>query len=309
MSNENAGVLTVSDPSVVSATGNGTAHPVDTAVRRICITGFADSRDQAPFADPSWEIWGVNDLYAHVPRVDVTFEVHHLLGLGNRRNPQHEAFLRAGKHPVWMTAAHADFPSARAVPYDELIARFPRSYFTNSISIMLAMAILEISGNASWQPMKYARGEIALFGVDMAAQTEYGSQRPSCEYFIGIADGLGIPVHIPDNSDLCKTTALYGLSTTAPLRIKLQSRMDHLRKSKVGVMQQLAAIEGQRQTLQSQLDGIRGQMAALEYIEGVWTMPTDIPTGAIVPAKDRTVSSSAAGGNGHSELTELVKGG
>lgn len=276
-------------------------------VRKICILGFADSRVQAPFDDPTWEIWGVNDVYAHASRVDVTFEVHHLLNLGQRRNPQHEQFLKEGKHPVWMTQTHEQYPSARAVPYEHLISRFSRAYFTNSISIMLAMAILEIRGDAPWTEEKWDRGEISLYGVDMAAggpSNEYAAQRPSCEYFIGIADGLGIAVHVPENSDLCKATVVYGLGTTAPLRIKVQSRKEHLRGAKIQILQQQAQKQSELQMLQSQLDGVRGQMAALEYIEAVWTMPTDIPVGAILPEKDRSL------GNGKVEdkVLELIGG-
>lgn len=256
-------------------------------VRKICILGFADSRVQAPFQDPSWEIWGVNDVYAHVPRVDVTFEVHHLLGLGHRRNPQHEAWLRQGSQPVWMTQAHAEFPTVKAVPYDLLLEKFPRVYLTNSISIMLAMAILEVTGDANWVEKDWDRGEISIYGVDMAAQTEYASQRPSVEYYIGIADGLGIPVFIPENSDICKATGVYGLSTTAPLRIKLQSRKEHLRAGKIQLLQQQAQLQGQLQGIQDQISQIRGQMSALDYIEGVWTMPTDAEIGAQLEPKDR----------------------
>lgn len=38
----------------------------------------------------------------------------------------------------------------------------------------------------------------------MAADDEYGYQRPNCEYLIGLARGRGIKVVIPDESPLCK---------------------------------------------------------------------------------------------------------
>ena len=45
-----------------------------------------------------------------------------------------------------------------------------------------------------------------MYGVDMAQDTllaaEYSEQRPSCEYFIGLAEGAGIRVDIPGGSDL-----------------------------------------------------------------------------------------------------------
>jgi hypothetical protein len=76
-------------------------------------------------------------------------------------------------------------------------------YFTNSISFMIAYAVYEglVCGH-QWD-------EIHVYGVDMAVGDEYIAQRPSCEYWIGIAEGMGVKVYIPDASDLCKTTFLY----------------------------------------------------------------------------------------------------
>ena len=62
----------------------------------ICISGFANSKKHIPFSDERWWIWGCNDLYNYVPRVDVTFEVHHTLNMGQSRNPEHEAVLNGG---------------------------------------------------------------------------------------------------------------------------------------------------------------------------------------------------------------------
>jgi hypothetical protein len=44
----------------------------------------------------------------------------------------------------------------------------------------------------------------------MANDIEYQSQRPSCEYFIGLARGKGIEVYVPPESDLLKCMYLYG---------------------------------------------------------------------------------------------------
>ena len=45
----------------------------------------------------------------------------------------------------------------------------------------------------------------------MAVDTEYYWQRPSCEYFIGLARGMGITVYLPDDCDLLKTRFLYAI--------------------------------------------------------------------------------------------------
>ena len=38
---------------------------------------------------------------------------------------------------------------------------------------------------------------IHVYGVDMAVCGEYEQQRPSCEFFCGIAKGKGIELYIP----------------------------------------------------------------------------------------------------------------
>jgi hypothetical protein len=40
--------------------------------------------------------------------------------------------------------------------------------------------------------------------------SEYGQQRPSCEFFLGIAVGRGIKIHLPKTSDLLKVRWMYG---------------------------------------------------------------------------------------------------
>jgi hypothetical protein len=92
-------------------------------------------------------------------------------------------------------------------------------YFTNSISYLIALAIYELKG--------VEQGSIiGLWGVDMAQQglqsgsvagwftSEYARQRPSVEYWLGIAEGLGIKIHVPDQSDILKTACIYGYQHT-----------------------------------------------------------------------------------------------
>jgi len=94
--------------------------------------------------------------------------------------------------PIYMQRHHEDIPNSVAFPI-ELFREVFGDYFTCTASYMIAMAIYE------------GYEEIHIYGVDMAADTEYASQRPSCEYFIGIAEGKGIKVVIPLDSDLLKT--------------------------------------------------------------------------------------------------------
>lgn len=270
---------------------------------KICILGFAPSRVEAPSQDPTWEIFGVNDVYFHTPRVTRTFELHHLKGLveAGRRNAQYMEWLAKGKQPVYVIQPRPEFPSTLAFPFELLREAFPRAYFTNSIAWMTAFATLLLTEPADLADGRKARvaragAQLALFGVDMAAETEFAAQRPSCEYFVGIAEGAGVDVYIPDTSDLCKAGALYGIDTTAPMRIKLELKINQSKQAEVQVDQQMAALQNQRELLLLQKGQLIGERAAYKYTRAAWTMPTDVVPSAEERARRHALPSETPNG-------------
>lgn len=59
-----------------------------------------------------------------------------------------------------------------------------------------------------WYP-----ANIYIYGCDLDAADEYSYQRPNMLYLIGLAEGYGINVHIPNNSSIFKsqwTGGIYG---------------------------------------------------------------------------------------------------
>jgi hypothetical protein len=80
---------------------------------------------------------------------------------------------------------------------EEVLGTF-RRYFTNSISQMVALAIIR-----GYQ-------EIALFGVHLATNSEHAFERPNLEYFLGQAEARGISLWLPDEANLLKSNYLYG---------------------------------------------------------------------------------------------------
>lgn len=173
---------------------------------KVAILGFVQHFKQAPFDDPSFEIWGLNELYQFIPRWDRWFEIHDRKLYENDRNrtSEHIAKLRAMTCPVYMHQHWDDIPNSVPYPLQQVCEAFPNPcptampYLTNSITYEILLAVLE-----GFQ-------EIHCYGVDMSHSTEYGSQRPSCEWAIGIAQGRGIKVYLPAESDLLKTNFLYG---------------------------------------------------------------------------------------------------
>lgn len=232
--------------------------------RKVAICGTAPSSlDEAPWADPEWEIWGTSRLYKTIPDSvwDVWFELHDLETIGKgwdctddqreERRQEHLDYLREQARPVYVQPEYEDeWPSAVGYPLDEVFEEFPSRYFTNHISWMLALAL-------------YQRvDEIGIYGVDMAMSGgEYEYQRPSVEYFIGIARGRGVPVEVPDTCDLLKTTRLYGVDDgDSPFDAKVRARKDELDQRVQGIEQQIEELEAQGQQIAGALN-VMGQLA------------------------------------------------
>lgn len=145
-------------------------------VKRIAIVGCSDSKDLAPYDDPSWEIWAMNNSYLHTKRNTRWFEIHpikfengHFLrrrlvrpgvfvfdrDFRGKQVDEYMKDLAALDCPVYMQQRWDVIPKSIAYPIDDVVRRFG-NYFTNSVSYMIIMAIME------------GATEIGCYGVDMA---------------------------------------------------------------------------------------------------------------------------------------------
>ena len=234
--------------------------------KKIAIVGFTGSRDKAPWGDPEWEIWICNNLWKLVPdQWHALFDLHDHATITS--DPEQTAFLsgqdgmRPGGQdrvnlngrPVVVWEPLPEWQTAVPYPKAQTLQAF-RPYFSNSISWMIAAAIAQQAT------------EIHIYGVDMATNTEYAAQRPSCEYFIGLAEGMGIKVHVPDESDLLKVAFQYGADDDSPLRAKLEDRIKELAGRK-------AQLENQMQHEQIQHAQIVGALDNTNYFKNVWLSP------------------------------------
>lgn len=223
--------------------------------RKIAIVGYTDSRHEAPYGDPAWEMWGLNNLHTQVlpdqmPSFSRWYDLHDAATIA--ADAAHVEWLSKATIPVYVWRTDPAWPTSVEFPRVELMDQFGR-YFTNSISWMIAHAILE--GATS----------IGVWGVDMAQSSEYAAQRPSCEYFLGIAAGLGIEVHIAETSDLLKSAVIYGESDNG-LRAKLEQRSNELGS-------RITQIQSELERLNAALYQLSGAKESNDYILGVWTQP------------------------------------
>lgn len=230
------------------------------------IVGCADSKNMVPW-DKDAEYWGVNNLYgvqlkgAHYDR---WFEIHNIEFTDGKYYRREQADFRGQpvdqylkglgklKCPViYMQQEWDMIPNSCKYPLDAITTLFGR-YLTNTISYEIALAIL----------MGFKR--IEIWGVDMAVGTEYEHQRPSCEYFIGMAKGKGIDVFVPDEADLLKTLFLYGFEE--PKKTAWEKKVTSIEKSMAQKQNQAQAQLEQAQNALNQYIGARYAVAELKKI-------------------------------------------
>ena len=230
--------------------------------KKVAIVGFAPSSmlDVRPlFDDPDLEVWGLNQIYLPFPlmaqRADRWFQIHHVHDYDSAvRDHRHGEWLgqwsKETGRPIYMQHHNPEIPTSIAYPADYITQKYTR-YFTNSISWEIVTAIEE------------GFEEIHIFGVDMAQDDEYAHQRPSCEYFIGLARGMGIKVNIPDKSDLLKTLWLYPFEPESPMWVKIESRRRELQ----GRVNELYANE---QQLRDNRNQVIGAIENMNYVQKAW---------------------------------------
>lgn len=246
-------------------------------MKKLAIIGCADSKKLAPVEDMSFDIWGMNNLYPQLPRANKWFEIHQITSDGTNFLRRNERIFRgqvvndylkqmgewAQKQaiPVYMQQHWDIVPTSIAYPLKDVLQGFG-NYFTNSVSYMIALAMLE----------KYE--EIHIYGVDMAVvgndvlnpeANEYSYQRPSVEFFLGLALGRGIKIYLPPECDLLKTRFLYGFEEQQEQAWKKKCKMimNTMREKR-------AKLENEMRMKEAQVQQYIGAEQALKETNRIW---------------------------------------
>ena len=158
--------------------------------------------------------------------------------------------------------ASGEIKTGRPYPIKPVLHHFRRRYFTNQVSWMIALAILE-------RPQA-----IGIWGVDMCVRSpaldenEYGNQRPSCEWLIGWAEGAGIEVVIPDECELLKHPYLYGFEHRGnAFRIRWEARRKELEERMARQQQKAEAAQAKHNNHVYNVAMLRGAIDAHNWAE------------------------------------------
>lgn len=238
-------------------------------MKRIAILGSAPSSVAlTPFHDPSWEIWACSPgSVPHLKRCDRFFELHRWEPDKPWFHKDYITWMAGRQHPVYMIQPVPEIPASVAYPKDHVMQyiwgwkleedgtksplMFDPNTFTSSIAWMLALAI-------SQKP-----DEIGIWGVDMAAQEEYGPQKDGCLAMIHIARQCGIRIATPPESDLIRPAIPYGYREVDHMFIKLQTRVNELEA-------QLAKAEADFQEADRRRWFFKGALDDAMYVKQTW---------------------------------------
>jgi hypothetical protein len=240
----------------IKAQVNPFAKGVKKRTDKVAIVGFApSSMNLAPWLDESWEIWTLNNIYSafqpgqpfrwdrwfemhpnfrqYAPFQDIRMDAGSIVRGDNRPSNvvkiEHIDWLKAQgpEKPIYTLKDEPDIPGAVPYPIEEVKAWCEKEglapYFSNSISYMIVKVLME-SKVATGNPDGYE--ELGVWGVDMAAGGEYQMERPSVEYWLGVAKKY-VKVVLPKECELLKAR-LYGYESDSDFVAKIKTRHGEL---------------------------------------------------------------------------------
>ena len=145
--------------------------------RKVAILGKLPTKHNAPFGNTSWDIWAFNKHNDTIPRVTKWFDIH-------AHKPNQDAEI-----------TRANFP------FEEVEKLVGGQYFNNSVSYLIAYAILQ------------GYEEIALYGMrfDAAHEARRNGEWQNVRELIFFAKGRGIKVTAPADKEMMREYPYYGI--------------------------------------------------------------------------------------------------
>lgn len=160
-------------------------------------------------ADPSWEIWGLNNGYQNrhmytndgFLRVDRWWEMHPM-----RVQPKDdETWMRVCPVPIYVLDLKdanpgGQMPNAVQFPLKrcEALVNLPGPWFASTFAYQIALAILE------------GFTTIAILGCDFGSAREWLFERANLLWWVGFAAGRGVQILLPHDSTLMQHPQYYG---------------------------------------------------------------------------------------------------
>jgi hypothetical protein len=226
-----------------------TKHPEKAKQKRkIAIIGTAPQWQLAPFDDPEWEIWGIFGVVGCGKRFNRIYELHDKsviepMADQHKSGVYWETVSALGENYITKDP-YDKAPNAKRFDFDGKLKKYGK-YFASSASWLIAEAIDE------------GATTIGLWGINMASDSEYAYQKPSCTYLLGYARAKGVEIVIPESSELLSVPFQYGIEKPPLVWHSLEQKMAEIN-------QQLAA---HRNNLEVSKMGVYGAEQSLDILK------------------------------------------
>lgn len=186
---------------------------------KIALVGTSDNAKEALSLGSDWEIYTLNGAWGYIPpeRIATHFELHdieYLLKLANLEPEYFRVLHKLGNKTV-LKQPHPQYPDAQPFRIDKVLDTYPERFLTSTPAMVLAYVL------ATYPELT----DLGIFGIDMCAKDEYRDQRECFYYYLGIAKGRNINIHMPASCPLIKADHIYSYEQPSPV-------MQHIKKLK-----------------------------------------------------------------------------
>ncbi len=181
---------------------HGIADHIDKRRFKVALTGATPLNRLAPLHNEKWEVWGINRILRHHVdnnnqfRADRWFEMHPMT------IPPQDAkdmeWIRECPHPLYTLEWEKELPLSLRFPIERVAQG--RELFSCTFCYQVALAISE------------GFEEIGLYGIELAegSPRERTLERACLLWWLGFAEGNGLKVTVPDDSELLVHHKRYG---------------------------------------------------------------------------------------------------
>ena len=247
--------------------------PIAAPKHKVAILGTTPHRTQAPFADKSWEIWGVgpamHDMIGTSHRFDRWLEVHNpdIWVTGETANEHTKntylPWLRSIGPKAMILKPHAVLPQATVIDIERLIRVFGGEsigLIKGSIEWCIAIALLTYHID---QPGQLAA--VGAWGVDYATSEERRAQKDGMRHWMDKCRTFGVSFHLPGGSDMNAMPKPYPFNEESPLYRKGQYRQNELRSRMAERQSTADRLARDLRAVQDELQQLSGALQDCQY--------------------------------------------
>ena len=251
---------------------------------KVAVCGTApSSRMEANEQDDDTEIWALNDCWTFLKRANRWFEIHERV-VWEADGEEHVKFLMNFPNTIYMLKEWEDVPGSMRYPYEGIRDRFfpevdlkdpdalKQLMLGSSIDYMLALALYE------------GFEEIRVLGINMASQTEYVHQLPSCDFWLGQLKGegrycriCGKHKRVHENQELdhefIPVIKLYLPDSCPMLEVPLYGTSRRTAIDKDILQTRLSRVLHQQRRLEKEMDAVHGAVQAIEQLASLLNEP------------------------------------